>query len=79
MIKLINIKRSNEFIEAHYLPEGSPEKGYVKLDLQSLSPVVVQRSAYEGAYSEHFLQAKNALKQLANQEKLPKEKLVMWY
>ncbi|MEG1336558.1 MAG: hypothetical protein RSC99_09110 [Clostridiales bacterium] len=79
MIKLINIKRNDKFIEAEYLPENSKEKGYIKIELESGEVIESKRSPYEDEYYEHFSQAKRELKRLAKEKELPKESLVMWY
>lgn len=82
MLKLINIKRDNGYIEAGYLPEDSSEKGYVKVDIKTRKIVESQHSRYEEPYEEYSecrTMAAQGLLAIADREDLPEEKLVMWY
>ncbi|MDO4541488.1 MAG: hypothetical protein Q4C00_01480 [Bacillota bacterium] len=82
MLKLINIKRNDEYIEAEYLPEDSKEKGYVKVNIKTKKIVDSQHSKYEEPYenySECRRMAANGLLSIADDSLLPQEKLVMWY
>lgn len=82
MLKLINIKRNNGYIEAGYLPEGSFEKGYVKVDIKTQKIIESQHSKYEEPYEEYSdcrIMAAQGLLDIADKKDLPEEKTVMWY
>lgn len=82
MIKLINIKRSDNFIEADYLPEDSKERGYVKVDTQTKEIIESRHSKYEEPYekySECRIMAARGLRELIEAKTIPEEKIIMWY
>ncbi len=82
MLRLTNIKATSEYIEAHYTPEDSTEKGFVRLNDKA---EVVDSIAVKGYEKTYPLMASKALKKLSDSLKsnpnyeLPKEKVIMWY
>lgn len=82
MLRLTNIKTTSEYIEAHYIPEDSFEKGFVRLNNNAEVVDSITVKGYEKTYP---LMASKALKKLNDSLKnnpnyeLPKEKVVMWY
>lgn len=82
MLKLINIKKNNNYIEADYLPEDSMDMGYVKVDIRTEEIIESRHSKYEEPYEEYSecrMMAADGLIRLLEESALPKEKIVMWY
>ena len=82
MLKLKNIKRKNNFIEAYYSPEDSDKLGYVKLNCDTLEEEHKTVNGYEMTYPSMAIYGlKQILKNVQNNKeyKIPNEKLVMWY
>ena len=82
MLKLKNIKRTNNYIEAYYTPEDSSKLGYVRLNCDTLEEEHKKVEGYEMTYPRMAIYG---LKQILKYEKedkdykIPNEKLVMWY
>lgn len=82
MLKLTDIKVKNEYIEAHYTPEDSLKKGFLRLDGKDK---VIDSLIVEGYERTYPFMAKKALKEISDSVKsnpnyeIPKEKIVMWY
>ena len=82
MLKLINIKRDKNFIEAEYLPEISNDPVYIKIDVNTGDIIESRHSKYEEPYedvSECRIMAATELEKLISNETLPEEKIIMWY
>lgn len=80
MLRLINIRKNDEFIEAGYVPENSNEVGYLKLKLSDKSCVESKITSYDKMGPTYLFKAQDVLGELADSATpLPKERLVMWY
>jgi hypothetical protein len=82
MLKLINITRNNNIIEADYIPENGEEKAHVKLDITTDAQFVENIEAYGSMYGRMAL---NGLRRTVEEldsgkiDKVPAERTVMWY
>lgn len=78
MVKLINLKKNNTTVECDILPEDSAKYGHVVVNLNSgeLESYSLPMG-YEWCMN-HVHHAKRNLLEIAKEETLPKEKLVMW-
>ena len=82
MLKLINIKMTDDVIEADYIPEDSDKKAHVSLDTQEGKVIAEIIDEYGKMYSR---MAVNGLQRISSELKskkitdVPKERLVMWY
>ena len=82
MLKLINIKMTDNVIEADYVPENSDKKAHVSLDTQEGKVMSEIIDEYGKTYSR---MAVNGLQRISSELKskkitdVPKERLVMWY
>lgn len=82
MLKLVNIVKNNNFIEADYIPESSNKKAHAKLNLitDEISAEIIEE--YGSMYSR---MAVNGLKRILDEinvgkiGEIPKERIVMWY
>ena len=79
MLRLRNIEKNNGIISAFYEPEDSGKAGMVKIDIETGEIIAQELSEYDKDFPWHFNHAVTALKKLANNDNIPKEKLVMWY
>ena len=80
MVRLVNIKRTSEFIETEYIPEDSNEKGYVKMRLNDGEVVERKLTSLDGVYVKpYFVQTRRCLREIKDDENLPEQRLVMWY
>ena len=78
MVKLVNIKKNNDFISSDYIPEASEEKGYIKMDLQG-NVVESKLTSCDEIIADYFSHAKQELKRLLKINPIPDHSLVMWY
>lgn len=80
MLELQNIKSNGKYIQADYVPEGSNEKGFVKVDTASGDIVESTTTAHDGRLNGYLFHAKKALTRLADAKNdLPEKHMVMWY
>ena len=79
MLKLINIKRDDSFIEANYIPEDSKEIGYVKINMSDNMVIEAKKTSLDGNMNMYFAHAREKLRDMKNDVDLPGERLVMWY
>ena len=79
MVRLVNIKRTSEFIETEYIPEDSNEKGYVKMRLNDGEVVERKLTSLERYTHCYFIHTCNCLEEIKDDENLPEQRLVMWY
>lgn len=79
MLRLKNIKRENNFIEAYYTPEDKEEQGYIKIDINTDVVVEKRLTNLDSEVATYFAMARNKLRTIKNDEDLPKNLLVMWY
>ena len=79
MLQLININKTNEYIEADYIPEDSDSIGHIKLFADGREETVAAPN-YGGSYVRMaYSGLKRTLGEIANGEEILKERLVMWY
>jgi len=78
MLKLKNIKKSNGFIEANYIPIDTEEEGYIKLDkdFKITESVTTSKDEILPTYLSH---ARWKLKEIYGKEEIPEELIVAWY
>lgn len=79
MLRLENLQKNGNLIEADYYPENSIHSGHVVVDIPQKEILsLLEPKGYENdfMYAPH---ARNALLQLAKEEKLPDAYKVMWY
>ncbi|CUX18563.1 hypothetical protein [Clostridium sp. C105KSO13] len=79
MLRLRNIKKNSGIISASYEPEDSGKIGMIKIDIDTGEVVEKELSDYDKDFPWHFSHAVKALKDLAKEDSMPDEKLVMWY
>ena len=82
MLRLKNIRMTNEYIEADYTPEDSVKHGFARLYLKTGEIEHKMVNGYETTYPSMAIQGlKGILERLNSDHKfeLPKEKTVMWY
>lgn len=82
MLKLINIKKGDNLIEADYIPESSNLKAHISLNIESQEYNAEEIEEYGAVYSR--MAANGLIRTLdeLNNGKIktpPKERLVMWY
>lgn len=82
MLKLINIRITDDVIEADYIPEDSSEKAHVSMNMTKGDVTVATIEEYGKMYSR---MAVNGLQKIFDELKskkineIPNERLVMWY
>ena len=78
MVKLKNIKRINNSISCDYRAEDDADFGYIKVDLNSREFIehIPCKRISANTYAMH---AKRKLIELANENPLPTDSIVMWY
>lgn len=79
MLKLINVKRKNDIIEANYIPETSEEIGYIKMDLTSDEIIENHDTSFDKFLQTYLIQASYALKYIADKQPYEDEYVHMWY
>ena len=79
MLRLKNIKRENNFIEAYYAPEDKEEQGYVKIDISTDVVVEKHLTSLDSEVATYFAMARSKLRTIKNDRELPQSLLVMWY
>lgn len=79
MLKLKNIKRTNDVISAEYDPEDSGELGSVSVDIKSKEITDYRLSKLDEDFPIYLNHAADALVEMASKKELPEERLVMWY
>lgn len=79
MLKLKNIKKNNNIISAEYDPENSGELGSISIDIDSGEVIDSQASKLDSPLPIYLKHAEDALKKIVMEDKLPQEKLIMWY
>lgn len=82
MLKLINIKMTDDIIEADYIPEDSSDTARVSMNLKNGDVSVETIEEYGKMYSR---MAVNGLQKIFDELKskkineIPNERLVMWF
>jgi hypothetical protein len=79
MLKLINIKKNNIYIEADYIPEDSDEIGYVKVDFNEKKILESRLTSFDEIIATYRRHAFSALLKLANTDIMPERYPVAWY
>ena len=79
MVKLVKIRRTDDYIETYYIPESSDEEGYIKMRLSDDEILDKRLTSYDDIIAWYFRYAYYKLKEIKNDPELPKERLVMWY
>lgn len=81
MLKLINVKRNDNIIEANYKPviPDVDETGYLKVDLSTGEIIDNVDTTYDVPYQTFLVHAKNALIAIADQQPYKDEYTHMWY
>ncbi|MCC8073274.1 MAG: hypothetical protein LIO62_04025, partial [Clostridiales bacterium] len=79
MVTLKNIKKTDEYIEANYIPEDSNEIGYLKVDLKNLTVIDKKLTSFDTPFKAYMSMAKNGLERLKDDPKIPEKYIVMWY
>ena len=82
MLKLVNIVKNNNRIEADYIPENSSKKAHISLDTDTHEYSAENIEEYGEIYGR--MAANGLIRTLNELEKnkissIPKERLVMWY
>lgn len=80
MVTLIKINKTNEYIEANYIPEHEPEEGYIKMRLSDHEIVERKLTPSDGKVTHpYFVHARNGLVQVLKEDTIPAKWVVMWY
>lgn len=79
MLKLINVKKEGNIIEANYIPEFSNEIGFLKVDLGTEEIIENTDTSADKYYQTYLLQARYALIAISDQKEYKKEYTHMWY
>jgi len=79
MLKLINIKKNDAYIEADYIPEGSDEVGYVKADYIKEKILESRLTSFDEIIATYRRHAFSALLKLAKYDTMPERYPVAWY
>lgn len=82
MLKLINITKNENIIEADYIPEQSKVSAHVSLNINNDEYGIESVDGFGGMYTRMAL---NGLRRIADELKnqknisVPKERTVMWF
>ncbi len=79
MLRLKNIKRTDNFIEAYYIPENKDEQGYVKIDISTNAVVEKHLTDSDSVVATYFAMARSKLRDIKNDKDLPSNLLLMWH
>lgn len=83
MLKLINVKRDNNIMEADYIPEDSKEVGYIKINLNEndIENAIIDSkdTSYDKFYQSYLIQAYYVLKAIADKRPYKEEYIHLWY
>jgi hypothetical protein len=79
MLKLVNIKKTDEYIEANYIPEHTNELGYVKIEIKTKNVIQCQRTPSDEGLPWYFSHARDKLIKCIDLTEIPKEMPVVWY
>lgn len=73
MLRLRNIERDNGMISASYEPENSGKIGVLKVDIETGEVIGKELSDYDKDFPWYFGHAVTALKEIANEDEVPKK------
>ena len=79
MVKLFDIKKSENKISCSYTPETSSLKGYVEVDARTQEVTDVKFSEYEYGKKTYVAHVRAKLSELLTAKKIPNEIVVNWY
>ena len=82
MLKLVNIVKNDDYIEADYIPENSTEMAHVRYSITTGKGDFDLVDGYSGVYGRHAIEGlKRTISELESggRKELPEERLVMWY
>ena len=82
MLKLINIKKNENIIEADYIPEQSENSAHVRLNTENDEYIVENVDGFGSMYRRMALNGlRRILAELKSNkiETVPTERTVMWY
>lgn len=79
MLRLRNIKKSNNIISAEYDPECSGDIGRISIEVKSGREVEYDMSLMDINFPIYYNHAIEALRKIKDDTDIPEEKLVMWY
>ena len=80
MVRLKEIRKTDEDIEACYYPESTEAEGYIRLDFNG-NVIEKRLTEYEGYFHSYFNPARNRLEEYLQLEEsqIPDQTIVMWY
>jgi len=79
MLKLVNIKKNNTYIEADYIPEDSDEMGYVRVDFARREILESRLTSFDEVIATYRRHAFSTLLKLADADVMPERYPVAWY
>lgn len=80
MVTLVKINKTDEYIEANYIPEHTQEEGYIKMRLSDREVVERKLTPSDGTVlKSYFVHARNGLYQILKTDTVPDRWVVMWY
>lgn len=80
MLELINVKRHDNIIEANYIPEGTQDIGYIKMDLNTNEIIDNIDTPYdENCFQGMLIQAAYALPRIADDKPFKEIYTHSWY
>jgi hypothetical protein len=82
MLKLINIRKTDNIIEADYIPENSKQKAHVSLNISTDEMSVETIEDFGSMYGRMAINGlKRTIEELKKGKinKVPEERVVMWY
>jgi hypothetical protein len=79
MLKLVNIKKNGQYIEANYIPEDSNEHGYIKVHIKNRRIIKAAITSYDRSLKIYQGHARSSLLKLADKDTIPEKYPVAWY
>ena len=79
MVKIFDIKKTDNKISCSYTPETSSLKGFVEVDAKTQEVTNVEYSKYEYGKKMYIAHVRSKLAELLTASKIPKEIIVNWY
>ena len=79
MVELKNIKKTNALIECDIVPEDSEEAGHMVVDYKNDEIISYKLPVGYEWCRNHVSHALDGLLEISKKQKMPKEKLIMWY
>lgn len=80
MLKLVNITKNDNVIEADYIPESSDLKAHASYNMETGEESYEVLDEYDGTYGRMAINGiKMTIEEFEESGKLRKERVVMWY